>query len=71
MTLQELYRVGQHECLQPVPVRLLQRKRELFGTNTLNHEGMLVDGWTSFTGSGSIDKVLQKMRALSRTGRRT
>ena len=42
--------------------------KKLFETNTLNHEGMLVDGWTSFTCSGFIDKVLQKMRALSRTG---
>ena len=42
-----------------VSVRLLQRKRELFGTDTWNHEGMLVDGWTSFTCSGSSTRFFR------------
>ena len=52
-------------------MRLLQRKRELFGTNTLNHEGMLVRRMDElhlqwFHRQGSLE-----MRALSRTERRT
>ena len=30
----------------------------------LNHEGNLADGWVSFASIGSVDKALQKMRAL-------
>ena len=56
MALQELLLWhGQHECPQPIP---------LLGTDMLNHEENLVDGWVSFASIGSVDKALQKMRAL-------